>query len=321
MSKALRALALAFYISLSAGAATADEECRTNTPGWIDRDGGHTAAAYFAAVKTARQFTHGKPRVIGGSKCGCFAGGRNLPAEMTDAKAGSWQVIQPWLNRSWGHPLLMDYLADLAKSARHQDVGGLLIGDLSQPAGGPMTGGHASHQLGLDADIWFSPMPQRRLTNAERIRPFKSRLLRSMLMRPRGQPLQVNPNTFTWKQIALLKTAALDARVRSIFVHPLLKRHLCDRYAPTGHPQWLRVLRPEAGHDAHFHVRLKCPEDDADACHQPANSFGVDCGAGLDAKVRSLSESGFDGDGQAREIQRSIRLFPLACQRLIRFSR
>ena len=45
---------------------------------------------------------------------------------------------------------------------------GLLVGDISQPRGGPMLTGHASHQIGLDADIWLTPMPNRILTAQER---------------------------------------------------------------------------------------------------------------------------------------------------------
>ena len=31
-----------------------------------------------------------------------------------------------------------------------------------------MLTGHASHQVGLDADVWLTPMPNRRLTEKER---------------------------------------------------------------------------------------------------------------------------------------------------------
>jgi hypothetical protein len=31
-----------------------------------------------------------------------------------------------------------------------------------------MLTGHASHQVGLDADVWLTPMPDRTLTRAER---------------------------------------------------------------------------------------------------------------------------------------------------------
>ena len=39
---------------------------------------------------------------------------------------------------------------------------------MSQPRGGPMLTGHASHQIGLDVDVWLTPMPARELSRAER---------------------------------------------------------------------------------------------------------------------------------------------------------
>jgi penicillin-insensitive murein DD-endopeptidase len=56
---------------------------------------------------------------------------------------------------------------------------GLLVGDVSQPRGGPMLSGHASHQIGLDADIWLNPMPPRTLTPEERENLQPRRLSRS----------------------------------------------------------------------------------------------------------------------------------------------
>jgi penicillin-insensitive murein DD-endopeptidase len=63
-------------------------------------------------------------------------------------------------NRNWGHPRLVTYLERLAKDARSFGWSGLLVGDLSQPRGNPMPTGHTSHQIGLDADIWLTPMPK-----------------------------------------------------------------------------------------------------------------------------------------------------------------
>ena len=61
----------------------------------------------------------------------------------------------------------------LAMKAK-KDAGwpGILVGDMSQPRGGPMLTGHASHQVGLDADIWLTPMPAAsfRATSARRCR-------------------------------------------------------------------------------------------------------------------------------------------------------
>jgi penicillin-insensitive murein endopeptidase len=54
-----------------------------------------------------------------------------------------------------------------ADAARLDGWPGLLVGDIAPPRGGPV-GGHASHQTGLDADIWYVPMPAHRMSTAER---------------------------------------------------------------------------------------------------------------------------------------------------------
>ena len=56
----------------------------------------------------------------------------------------------------------------LSRDGKNIGWNGLLVGDLTQPRGGPMLSGHASHQAGLDADVWLTPMPNRRLSNKER---------------------------------------------------------------------------------------------------------------------------------------------------------
>ena len=66
-------------------------------------------------------------------------------------------------------PVLVDYIETLANDAKVLDGWpGLLIGDMSQPRGGPMATGHASHQIGLDVDVWLDPMPDHTLSDAER---------------------------------------------------------------------------------------------------------------------------------------------------------
>jgi penicillin-insensitive murein endopeptidase len=72
---------------------------------------------------------------------------------------------------------------------------------MSQPRGGPMITGHASHQIGLDADIWFVPMPTRTLTAHER----ETIPAVSMLMTGR---LSVDPAKWSDQYLALLKRAA-----------------------------------------------------------------------------------------------------------------
>ena len=72
-------------------------------------------------------------------------------------------------NRYWAHPDMVALVKRLAVKAK-KDAGwpGILVGDMSQPRGGPMLTGHASHQVGLDADIWLTPMPGRQLSRNER---------------------------------------------------------------------------------------------------------------------------------------------------------
>ncbi len=95
---------------------------------------------------------------------GCLAGAQALPVD-----GPAWQVMRLSRNRNWGHPKLIALLERLAGDARENDGwNGLLVGDISQPRGGPMLTGHASHQIGLDADVWLTQMPNRTLTRAER---------------------------------------------------------------------------------------------------------------------------------------------------------
>src|SRR5262245_5729158 len=73
-------------------------------------------------------------RSIGGYAKGCLAGGVSLPINGPD-----WQVMRLTRNRNWGNPRLVDYLERLASDAHALDGWpGLLVGDMSQPRGGPM---------------------------------------------------------------------------------------------------------------------------------------------------------------------------------------
>ena len=94
---------------------------------------------------------------------GCFSGG---VAIATDGP--TWQAMRLSRNRRWGHPTMINLIEKLSHDAVADGWPGLLLGDISQPRGGPMLTGHASHQIGLDADIWLTPMPNRRLSAEER---------------------------------------------------------------------------------------------------------------------------------------------------------
>src|SRR5215469_13564994 len=103
-------------------------------------------------------------RSIGNYAKGCIAGAVQLPAD-----GPNWEVMRPARNRAWGSPLLIAVIERLAESLpKANGWPGLLVGDIGQPRGGPMVTGHASHQIGLDADIWLTPMPDRRMSVEER---------------------------------------------------------------------------------------------------------------------------------------------------------
>ena len=108
--------------------------------------------------------TPDKPRPIGSYALGCMAGAQALPID-----GPHWQVMRLSRNRNWGQPELINYLEQLsADAAERAGWNGLLIGDMAQPRGGPMISGHASHQIGLDADIWLTPMPDHVMDRQER---------------------------------------------------------------------------------------------------------------------------------------------------------
>ena len=97
---------------------------------------------------------------------------------------------------------------------------GLLVGDIAQPRGGLMLTGHKSHQLGLDADIWMMAMPARKLTYEER----ENTSAVSML----GGPVSLNKKVFKPGHVQVLKRAASHAQVARIFVHPAIKKGVCE---------------------------------------------------------------------------------------------
>ena len=82
-------------------------------------------------------------RVIGFYAKGCIAGAEALPIT-----GDTWQVMRLSRNRNWAHPEMVKLLERLSAKA-HKDAGwpGILVGDMSQPRGGPMFTGHASHQV------------------------------------------------------------------------------------------------------------------------------------------------------------------------------
>jgi len=207
-------------------------------------------------------------RTIGFYSKGCLAGAEALPIN-----GRTWQVMRLSRNRNWGHPNLVAFLERLADQAPKTGWRGLLLGDMSQPRGGPMISGHASHQVGLDADIWLTPMPNREFTRLER-----EEMSATMIVREDRK--DVDPKVWTPAHTALIKAAAQDPEVARMFVNAAIKKALC-REAGTDRA-WLSKVQPWWGHDWHFHVRLNCPADSPECKPQPARPTDDGCGKELD---------------------------------------
>jgi penicillin-insensitive murein endopeptidase len=205
-------------------------------------------------------------RVVGFYAKGCIAGAEALPIN-----GDTWQVMRLSRNRNWAHPDMVALLERLSAKA-HKDAGwpGILVGDMSQPRGGPMITGHASHQVGLDADIWLTPMPNRKLSRNEREEM-------SAVMMVRSDRLDIDPNVWTPNHLTVIRDAAMEPTVQRIFVNAAIKKALCRE--AKGDRDWLSKVRPMYGHDYHFHVRIKCPPGSGQCESQPEPAESDGCAA------------------------------------------
>ncbi len=207
-------------------------------------------------------------RAIGSYAKGCLAGAVPLAVD-----GPTWQVMRLSRNRNWGHPNLVQLLERLSVDARADGWNGLLVGDLAQPRGGPMTSGHSSHQIGLDADIWLTPMPNRTLSRTER-----EEISAISMLKPESR--YVDPALFTPAHAGVIRRAAKYPETARIFVHPGIKKALCD--SAGSDRAWLRKVRPWWGHHYHFHVRIACPAGSVGCSDQDAPPPGDGCGSELD---------------------------------------
>ncbi|MAZ17509.1 MAG: penicillin-insensitive murein endopeptidase [Ahrensia sp.] len=235
------------------------------------------AAAPVSAETAAKQLfgrvqlpTVDAPDSHGFYSKGCIDGAVAMPVD-----GPTWQAMRLERNRRWGHPKTIELLQRLSREAVQDGWPGLLVGDISQPRGGPMLSGHASHQIGLDADIWLTPMPNRILTRTERANMSAISMLRK-------DSLYVDPKKWTPAHGKLLKRAASYDEVQRIFIHPGIKKVMCDTYGSShANDQWMNKLRPYYGHHYHFHIRLFCQDGSPDCKPQQSTGSGNGCDKSL----------------------------------------
>lgn len=217
---------------------------------------------------SARLPTLGPARVIGGYTAGCIAGAVPLAAE-----GPGYQVIRLSRHRYYGHPTLVDFVRGFGRGVEQKRLGVALIADLGQPRGGPIAIGHASHQSGLDVDIWF------RLDLPRLPGPAREGVTEIQMADPRL--VRLNAGSFGRGQAEMLRIAASDSRVSRIFVNPAIKRAICNM--GWNSRSWLQKVRPWWGHTGHFHVRLNCPAGSPECEPQKPLPDGEGCDAELES--------------------------------------
>lgn len=115
-----------------------------------------------------QKITHpvpGAAQSIGSFANGCIIGADTLPVQ-----SDNYQVMRTDQRRYFGHPDLVMFIQRLSHQAQQRGLGTVLIGDMGMPAGGRFNGGHASHQTGLDVDI-FLQLPKTHWSQAQLLRP------------------------------------------------------------------------------------------------------------------------------------------------------
>jgi penicillin-insensitive murein endopeptidase len=169
-----------------------------------------------------------------------------------------------------------------------------------------MSFGHASHQNGLDADVWLRldlpPIARRAREHLTEIKYVDY-----------GQR-RVSAE-WTDAQARMIRIAASDPRVERIFVNPAIKQAMCRRDWPER--SFLRKLRPWHGHDGHMHIRLSCPPGSPQCEGQKELPEGEGCGDEVRSWMASLAPLVERPPGQSRP--RAVSLPPV-CRSVLRAS-
>jgi penicillin-insensitive murein endopeptidase len=206
--------------------------------------------------------------IIGGPNVGgCLTGAISLPADGT-----GFQTIHPNRSAFWGAPLTISRLEQLGAEAHAAGLPTLLVEDISRQHGGPLPGGHVSHQIGLDADVGLDMAARPSLTDADRDRV----ALRSLVL-PSGRG--TDSSAWSPRVIVLLQMASRLPDVDRILVNPAIKQQLC--HDVTGDRSWLHLIRPWYGHAAHMHIRFRCPPGQTDCVQAAPPPAGDGCDATL----------------------------------------
>ena len=260
----------------------------------------YSAAAADNAWSRVQQPLPGAAQAIGFYTGGCMVGAQTLAP-----RGEGYQTMRRSRNRYYGQSQLLDLVRGIGYTAAR--MGQLaLIGDLSQPRGGPMPSGHRSHQLGLDADIWLMPAPKAHLSARET----EDLAAISMVNAIAGRAVRSQWGRY---QRELLYFAATHPKVERIFINPVLKLELCR--SETDH-SWLNKVRPWWGHDAHFHVRMSCPPGSPLCETQKPIPVGDGCDADLEKWVEEQRQLALNPQ-KRKPSEPSATVLPVECNAVL----
>ncbi|MGZ3694214.1 MAG: penicillin-insensitive murein endopeptidase [Bdellovibrionota bacterium] len=240
-----------------------------------------------------------KVNSIGDYGAGCIMGAETLPLDGTN-----FSVMHPSRLRYFGHPVLVSFIKNLSEEMSAKKLPRLLIGDMGRPRGGPMISGHASHQMGLDVDLWYR-MEKHKPSAKEREEWGAPQLVKNNRSVTKG---------WTKQQRTLVTLAAASPDVERIFVNPAIKKDLCEKFPDA---PWQYKFRAWWGHADHLHVRLFCPKDSASCKKQePLDPKNNQCGAELAWWFsKEAEEAGAEKSKQIAE--RGFPELPKECEQMV----
>ena len=209
-------------------------------------------------------------RIIGGPGVGCIAGAIELPST-----GPGYVTIRQTRSSFWGAPSTIASIELLAREAQQAGMGMLYMNDISLPHGGPMVGLHASHMIGLDADVWLDTRPKPALTPMQR-----EWVEVESLVSADGRG--VDPARWQRSTEQLIRMATALPGVDRVLVNAAIKKQLCLTVPAGPDRQWLHLVRPWYGHTAHMHVHFRCPPGQTECHDQAPPPPGDGCDATLE---------------------------------------
>lgn len=175
--------------------------------------------------------------------------------------------------RFYGTRQMQDVISDAADFVRqtYPSAEVLQVGDIANKNGGACKE-HASHQNGLDVDIVY--LTKNGKLQAQNAPYWEEEFVKSG---------KVSSNFYLERNLELFKHLIHTSPVGRIFVDAAIKTAFCD-YAKKNNLQndpemisTLRRIRVEKLHSTHFHLRLKCAQEDSSCKDQAEVPEGSGC--------------------------------------------